>query len=328
MAVKSQLARIAVLSTKDLKSHRYDQVLVSAGCEVALFAEDDAGTREFLNTEDHGFAEVHLFGDWQRNRAVDLAILAASAQRPFDRIVALGGCDMIRAAQLRAQLGLPGQDICAALAFRDAAIMRELAGGIGLAVAAHSRVEQAGDLLDFAAAHGWEIALKPRDGAGAARVEPLRGKSAVESWIEGSGIHSDDGASLLAEERIDAPVIAVDGLMSHRTIQAAIVTDCAASRADCMAGVLLLDRADRRSAAAIEYVEQLLEVVPGTTETMSFHSELFATEDRGLLLCELTCWTGGAHVGEIARQALDIDLECSACLGQAGIEVEVPRCAA
>lgn len=308
--------RIAVLS-QELKAQRYGQWLAAAGCEAVLFTSDDGSTRECLETAGLEFADVRLFTDYQRNRVVDQAVVAAHMRRPFDRIVALSECDTVRAARLREHLGVPGQDAASALTFRDTALMKALAARIGLAVPAHRRVEQAGDLLDFAAEHGWEISVKPCDWAGAAWVEPLLGRPAVESWIERCGIGSDDGASLWAEEKIDAPVLAIDGLTRRGTIQAAVVT------AYSVAGVLTLAGDNPQSAAAIEYVGKLLAAVPGAAETMGFHGELFAIADRGLLLCELGGRTGGADIEEIARRALDIDLRRCACLGQAGLEVEV-----
>lgn len=329
MDMTSASRRVAVLSKKKLATHRYDEWLAPAGIETELFAEDAPGTVEILRGT-HRFADVHLFPNWKLNRAVDQAVIESHNERPFSRIIALSECDIVRAAELRERLGLRGQRTASALAFRDKWVMKKLVSNAGLDVPAFRRPDSAWNLLDFANRHHWSIAVKPIDGAGALGVTLLRDRDSVESWLEHSDLNWDQPSGFLAEELIDAPMLVIDGLMRASTPEVAVVSAYTATCLDTVAslapmGVLMLDRADPRVPAAMDYLEHVLKALPGTAETLSFHCELFDTADRGMLLCEIACRTGGASQRTVVYRARGVDLERAACLGQAGADDEVRR---
>lgn len=322
MGIGQRHGRIAVLSKKALTTHRYDEWLAPAGLDVELFAEDSPQTRETLRGP-HGFAQIRLFTDWKRNRAVDQAVLASHAEHPFTRIVALSECDIIRAAELRERLGLRGQQTASAVAFRDKWVMKELAADAGLDVPEFRRLDSAWDLVDFASRHDWSVVVKPAEGAGSVGVALLRGRDAVDSWLEHSGLSCDEPSGYLVEELIDAPMLALDGLMCGGVPQAVAVSAYTVTCLDVVTrltpvGVLMLDPADPRVPAAVAYLERVLKALPSTDETLSFHCELFDTADRGMLLCEIACRTGGGTLRSVVRHAFGVDPEYAACLGQAG----------
>ncbi|WP_280489847.1 ATP-grasp domain-containing protein [Nocardia carnea] len=323
--------RVAVLSKKPLTTHRYDRWLAESGAEAVLFAEDNPAARAFVNGAQHGYPTApRLFADWKRNRAVDEAVSAEHARQPFDRIVALSECDLVRAAELRAHLSVPGQDLISATAFRDKSVMKSLAGKAGLAVADHRLVESLSDLMDFTDDHPGGVVVKPVDGSGAVGVTVLHNRAEVESWVHTRALTGDESADLLVEEWVEAPMLSVDGLMRAGRIEAVMVgtytETCLRSLVDLVPhGILLLDPGDPRVAAAREYLTLLLGALPAAEETTSFHCELFDHPRRGPILCEIACRTGGGNLNSIARAALGIDLEQASCLGQAGYPVPVAR---
>ncbi len=325
--------RVAVLSKKTLGTHRYDQWLGHEGCEVVLFAEDTPATRAFLGATQHRFARAHLFGGWKKNRAIDLAVLTEHRSRPFGRVVALSECDLVRAAELRECLGICGQSVASATAFRDKPVMKKLARDAGLETPAYRLVNSVGDLMDFAAAHAWTVVVKPVDGAGSADTVCLRGICAVESWVRKKALHCDEPARYLAEEWIDAPMLSVDGVAQAGGVRAAMVGAYAGTCLRSVSalephGILLLDHGDPRSTAALDFVACLLKGLPAADELMSFHCELFDVPRRGLVFCEIACRTGGGNINAMARQMLALDLEEAACRGQAGLPVDVPLASA
>jgi hypothetical protein len=89
-------------------------------------------------------------------------------------------------------------------------------------------------------------------------------------------------------------------------------------------GILMLDHADPRGPAALDYTARLLKAMPCPDGPMVFHCELFDIPGRGLALCEIACRTGGGNTNLIAQQVLALDLERAACLAQAGLPVDVP----
>jgi hypothetical protein len=321
--------RVAVLSKKKLDTHRYDQWLGPQRCDVVLFAEDTAAARAFLDAVPHRFAAVRLFGDWKQNRAIDMAVLADHESQPFDGLVALSECDVVRAAELRERMGVRGQEVASAEAFRDKAAMKALAQAAALETPAYQCVNSIADLMDFAVGHRANVVVKPLDGAGSANTARLQGMDAVESWAVAQAFCCDEPARYLAEEWIDAPMLAVDGVMDAGDIRTFMV---GAYVGTCLqtvsalepSGVLMLDPADPRGPAAVDYTARLLKALPCADVPMSFHCELFDIPGRGLALCEIACRTGGGNTNRIARQVLALDLEKTACLGQAGLPVDVP----
>jgi len=321
---------VAILSRKPLATHRYDQWL--AGRDLVLFAEDTEATRRFLAMGGHGFmpGSVHLFPGWKANRAIDAALLASHARRPFDRIVALSECDLLRAAELRERLGLPGQSVASARAFRDKVVMKQRARTAGLAVPDFLPVSTVHDITDFAAAHGNRVVVKPGDGSGSAGVRLLEDVAAVEAWIGAAPFSCDSPAGYLAEEFIDAPMLSADGLMTDGEVVAVMVGEytrtCLSSLTELRPhGILLLDPADPRAAAARAYLRDLLGALPAADGTMSFHCELFDDAARGPVLCEIAARTGGGFLPDIAARVLGVDLERAAALGQAGTAVTAAR---
>ncbi|WP_330252784.1 hypothetical protein OG874_43200 [Nocardia sp. NBC_00565] len=321
---------MAVLSKKPLRTHRYDRWLSEFGAEAVLFAEDAPESRAFAGTH-HGYPDApRFFPDWKRNRAVDAAVIAEYAVRSFDRIVALSECDLVRAAELREHLGLPGQSLASATAFRNKFIMKSLAAQAGLLVPEHRLVESIADLTDFADAHPGAVVVKPLDGSGAVDVTVLGDRAAIESWAHARAVTGDDPADYLVEEWVQAPMLSLDGLMRAGQVQAVMVgaytRTCLRSLIDLRPhGILLLDHDDPRVASARAYLARLLRALPTAEETMSFHCELFDHPAHGPMLCEIACRTGGGNLNPIARGALGIDLEQAACLGQAGFPVPIPQ---
>ncbi|WP_433525891.1 ATP-grasp domain-containing protein [Nocardia pseudovaccinii] len=322
-------SRVAVLSKKALTTHRYDRWLSKFGIRTSLFAEDTPASRAFL-AGTHQYSTSSLFPDWKRNRAVDQAVAAEHGEQPFDRIVALSECDLVRAAELRAHLDIPGQSLASATAFRNKFVMKSLAGRGGLRVPEHRLVDSVSTLMDFADLHPNGVVVKPVDGSGSVGVIELYNRTEIESWVHARALSCDDPTDYLVEERVVAPMLSVDGLMRAGQVEAVMVgtytRTCLHSLVELAPhGILLLDTDDPRVAAARDYLTRLLRALPAPEETMSFHCELFDHPQRGLMLCEIACRTGGGNLNLIAGDALGIDLEQASCLGQAGLDVPVER---
>ncbi len=311
--------RIAVLCKKDPHRHPVDRWL--DGHDVALFAADTPAVRRYLDAG-AGFGSVALFDGWKVNRAVDLAVIAAHRRRPFDRIVALSECDVVRAGELRTTLNVSGMDGRAAAAFRDKVVMKRVASHAGLATPAFAAVDTVWDLVDFAAGRD-RVVVKPVDGSGALDVTVLAGDE-VEQWAATRGNEWDAPARLLVEEYLDAPMVLVDGVLAAGGVLVRMVSAYVGSCHDMVAGlsplgVVALDDEDPVAVRASAYVEQLVKTMPGPEEPTSFHCELFDVPGRGMALCEIAARTGGGRIGDQARLTLGVDLERWSCLGQAGV---------
>jgi biotin carboxylase len=325
MALTPAGPRVAVLSKKDLRSRPYADWLGAVGAEVWLFAEDDAATGVRSPELVAGYRHVELFADWKRNRAVDLAVVEAHRRAPFDRIVALSECDVVRAARLREWLGVPGQSVASATAFRDKVVMKDHARAGGVGVPAYAPVDHVWDLVDLVHEVGPPVVVKPVDEAGARGVRVLADDDAVRRFVAETRDESDAPARLMVEEWVDAPLVSVDGVMAGGGLVTAMVNAYSES---CYAaverltpvGLLQVDRSSPAGRRALDAVRALLAALPAAGEPTAFHCELFDHPTRGVLLCEIAARMGGARIRDMARHALGIDLERWNCLGQAGCQ--------
>lgn len=326
----SERPRIAILSKKSLADHPYDQWLGDE-VEVALFAESSESTERYLKGSPLRHSTL-LVDDWKRSRAVDLAVMREHSDRPFARIVALSECDIVRVAQLRERLGIPGQSLLSANSFRNKLAMKEVAGRAGLSAPEFRAIDSPQALLDFAAQHGGHIVVKPIDGAGSVGVRELRSEDEAASWVAKTSFLSDEPTRLLAEEWISAPMLSVDGLMQDGAVCTAMVGRYTRTCLDSLTelephGILLVDAGSPIESAARSFVERLVKALPHCPDLMSFHCELFDDPHRGLMLCEIACRTGGGCLSYIAEKALGVNPELASVRGQAGLPVTIPRAA-
>jgi len=319
------MTRVAILSRRAIGQMPYAHWLADLDAELLLYAEDTPANRA---ADTAGYATVELFADWKRNRAVDLAVLDAHARAPLDRIVALSECDVVRAAELRERLGLPGQSVASARAFRDKPTMKAAAAAAGLAVPAFRVVDTVADLLDFVAEHG-PAAVKPVDGAGARDVHRFADVAEAADWARTAGLPSDEPAGLLAESWIDAPILTVDGVLAAGQVLVAMVSryteTCFASLyGQVPLGLLQLDPHAPGARAALEYTRALVAALPTPDEPTSFHAELFDAPD-GPVLCEIASRTGGGQIDAMAAGALGLSLNQASVRGQAGLPWRRPE---
>jgi hypothetical protein len=291
---------------------------------VVLVAEDTEPTRRQLAIDADAYEEIVLLDDWKRSRMVDLAVVDAHRRHPIERVVSLSECDVVRAAQLREWLGLPGQSVASAVAFRDKVVMKDLAMAAGVRVPRYRRVEDVWDVVTFRADVGLPIVVKPVDGAGAVDVVVLRNDRAVDAWIARQPLANDEPPRLMVEEYIDAPLVTVDGVTAGGSVITAMVNGyrhtCHTAVAELTPlGVLQLDREHVLAREALATTRRLVAGFPTLLEATAFHLELFAHPRYGMVLCEVAARTGGGRIREMARHALGVDLERWSCLGQAGI---------
>jgi hypothetical protein len=317
--------RVVVLSRKSLDDHPYPTWLSTGErpADVVLLAEDTAATRAQMARADHGYAQWRLFGDWKRNRLVDLAVLEAHAEFPLDGVVALSECDQVRAAHLRRRLGLTGPGPEAAIAYRHKATMKRAALAGGVPVPRFTEVSTIHDLLAFAEAVAGPVVVKPVDGAGSAAVHRLDGPAEVLAWAEQARLDADRPAALVAEEYLNAPMFSVDGLARSGRVLFALSSRYTRTPLDSLTrllphGLLALDPGDPQDVALRATAARVVAALPPVEGLHSFHCELFLDPTRGPVLCEIAARTGGGNIRWFAERMLGIDLEAEAARGQSG----------
>lgn len=124
--------------------------------------------------------EVELVGATDDLPAVRAAVrrLAARHGAP-DRIVALKEDDLLVGAELRREWGCPGPTVEETVPFRDKLVMCAAVAGAGVPVPAFAPAPNRAAVLEFAAAHGWPVVVKPKGSSSSAGVVVAHGPADV-----------------------------------------------------------------------------------------------------------------------------------------------------
>lgn len=236
------------------------------------------------------------------------------------RVLTTAEGDLVRAATLRAELGLPGQDLATALAYTDKYVMKSIAGHAGVPVAPMRQVHDAADLAAFAHRHGFPVVVKRRVGGAAVGMSVLPDRAALAGFRPGPG--------LLAEAWVAGELYQVDGVMDGGRVRHAwpsryLHTQWSNAHAatPLISGMLPADHPlhPRLTAATGAAVAAL----PATDGLLPFHAEFFHTPDDEVVLCEIACRAGGAGTVEVHESAFGLNLHHAGLKGQAGRCAEV-----
>ena len=125
------------------------------------------------------------FGDFLDSSLVEAAAFRLHAKQPVTHVVATGEIGVLRAARFRAAIGLPGQSVDSALAYRDKVLMKTLCAQMGVRVARYKKIGSPSDLVGFAGLVGFPIVLKPRAGAGSIDTRLIRTEEEMWSVLAG-----------------------------------------------------------------------------------------------------------------------------------------------
>lgn len=264
---------------------------------------------------------VYSFDDYDTNQLVEKAALQLARIHRVSAVFARAEADIMRAAALRELLGLPGQHLDSALAFRDKVVMKDRLSGGEVTVPAYRRIDFAYDALGFIEEHGYPVVIKPvseSGSLGAAVISdesdldsylsrPWRGKSEIETFVAGQMFH-------------------IDGLILHGRLAFIhpfrYLHDCLSFRSDDWLAHLPLSVTDPNYARLVEATRSVLARLP-TPENTAFHAELWITPDDQLVFCEIASRTGGGMVAPTVRHCFGIDLDQQWLLAECGLPTTV-----
>ncbi|ARF53260.1 ATP-grasp domain-containing protein [Streptomyces gilvosporeus] len=314
---------VLILSKKNPASHPYQEWLAGAG---PLFLLAAAGSRP---KDPSGWAWSEEFAEYNRNGAVEIRAVRLGQEHKVRRVVSLSEADVVRAARIRQWLGVPGQSVESALAFRDKHRMKTLVSEAGLAVPRFRAVDCVGGLVDFAAEVGGPIVVKRRSGSGSVGVRVLADRRAVEQWAAGLCMGPDEPWGLLAEEYVDARLFHVNGIMSggqvlHAWSSAYVQPPMKALEQGRPQTVVMLSAGSETARVLEEFTASVIAALPCVEEPTSFHAELFLAADRTVSLCEIAARTGGCGINDVSQLAYGVDLNLCSARGQAGLPIGLP----
>jgi len=273
------------------------------------------------------YLDVRTVADY-RSWGAEYAAAAAARQHGVDLIISSSEDDVLRCARLRERLGLPGQDLRSALAYRDKLVMVTAAAAAGLAVPRSLPLGRPGDLLDFAADVGLPIVVKPRREAASIGVAILRSREDLTAFLAGGAMPAVGGRAdwWLAQEFIDAPLCHVDGIVAGGAVLHCWPSRYSGGSAETVASASVLSStllaADDPAAKVLsDFAAAVHRALPGCVFPMSFHLEAWLHAERGPILCEVASRTGGIRIADTYQRAFGPQLSRQNLRGQAGLPI-------
>lgn len=218
-------------------------------------------------------------------------------------VVALNEGDLLNAASIREQWGIPGDSVAWTERFRDKLAMLDFAGqqaSIQVLPAVPADSREAAEQL--AAIYGYPLVLKPRSGTASRGVKILRGPEDLHQLLQAT-------EPMIVQVYCAAPILHVDGWWDGERIvvvtASRYVNSCADFGPDSPLGSIELEDGEDEERIT-RNVEQLLRAFAPAREIV-FHLELF---DKGseLLFLEIGARVGGAEIPFLWRELRDIDL--------------------
>ncbi|KOG26960.1 MULTISPECIES: hypothetical protein [Streptomyces] len=299
--------RYLILNRTALTMRRYDLwlgpehevVLVTAAAAVP---KDPAERAAVLA----GYAHVECVESFHFDPAVDRLALELHEKWHFDDVLAFAEFDLMRAARLRASMGIPGHAPEDVMAFRDKFAMKERLAAADVPLLPFAAVTYATDVLDFVAEHDYPIVVKPRRGGGSMDVEVLRGPEDLTGLFERNPeLGTDDGAHLLAETYLDHELFHIDGVLVDGEVR--MVWPSSQGDTTCLDIVnglslrsSLMDPEDPLTEPLREMTLAALEALP-TPGSCVFHAEIFRDRqgDAGLVFNEIAVRMGGGMIEDM-----------------------------
>lgn len=281
-----------VLNRVPVSVTRYAKMLGTEWDVTILSAESDTAPRDRETV-----VPINGFPD---TPDVEFTAATVHSQRPIDTVISMSEHDVLRAARLREQLGIAGQSVDSALAFRDKLQMKAELAAHDVPHAQCSTAESVWDLLNLADRVGYPVVVKPRRGAGSIGVEILRSVDDVADFSRRHPeLDADEPCDLMVERYVKNTMMHVDGVWVDDDFAMVCPSSHGASTwlnyhvARPVTSVMLDVDGDLHN-RCVDLVRRTLEALPTPSPTI-FHVELFLDGDD-LLVNEVACRLGGAKI--------------------------------
>jgi biotin carboxylase len=267
-------------------------------------------------------ADVVEFPDYTTNDEIPLAAEELVVRYGLQRIVVLAEADVLRAAEIRSRIGIPGQLPEDALHFRDKTLMKQAVSGAGIAVAPHREVRSALELHDAVAELGYPCVVKPPHGRGSSGVSVLDNEEELRAFLR-TGPFSDHGRTYpwLVEAFQAGAQYRVDGVCRDGRVVFSAVAVYVNTHLDFLdgghMGSVMLPAESEDAQTILELARAVLEDGLPAFDG-AFHLEAFLTPE-GPVFSEVGSRIGGGSIPEEVELSYGINLVEESILAQRGL---------
>jgi hypothetical protein len=278
-----------------------------------------------LCAESHGdpsslYDEVRKFKRYEVNGQVELAALALHAEWPIETIIARTEPDILRAAALRERLGIRGQTLASAFAYRNKLEMKAAFVAAGIPCAAFAPLGSALELVAFAEAHGFPVVVKPVDGAGGKDTAIIRDAAALTRYLEAGVAPNMMVESFVEGEMFHVDAFVVDGEIKLSAVSKYVGSALSFQDNQAWGSYVLPDRSPLVPRMT-RLTQELVAALPAP-ELMVVHAEIWLTPRGDLVACEIASRTGGSLIPKNIARARHFDLNEIWVKAQAGLPWE------
>ncbi|MEV2218638.1 hypothetical protein AB0E01_02015 [Nocardia vinacea] len=320
--------RILLLSRKPLSERPLHEWLPEVVTDTVLITVPGALAGIGADVRDR-FRDCRTVSDYQSWSTEWLAECAAREHR-VGLVASSSEDDVLRSARLRGRLGIPGQTLESARAYRDKLIMKDTVARAGVAVPRRRAIDRPTDLIEFIEEAGLPVVVKPRRGSASIGVHILRGGGDVTAFLASGELpaapqHRD---RWIAEEYIDGDFFHVDGVIADGAVvhcwpsQYSSGNAEAAQRQSELSSVLLAPD-DPRTELLQRFAADVHRALPNPAFPTSFHLEAWIPAHGKPVLCEIASRTGGALIARIYREAFGVHLSRENLRGQCGLGLQL-----
>ncbi|MFJ4674979.1 MULTISPECIES: ATP-grasp domain-containing protein [unclassified Kitasatospora] len=268
-------------------------------------------TRRAAPALPEGAAAVRVVDSTEDGKAVREAVAALVEEFGTPaRVVALHEVDLDMAAELREELGVPGERSEGLAPFRDKLVMARRLAAAGVPVPATEPAPDHAAVRAFAAVHGWPVLVKPVRGTASAGVTRLDGEAELAAYAFPPDV------PVLVQPYLPHEVLHVDGVATGTGLGAwrasAYLNTCLGFTEGAALGSVELD--DPELLAAIgEFTDRVTRAL--SDGAWVFHLELFRSgppDAPELQVLEVGARPGGAEIPFLWREVHGVDLMAAA----------------
>ncbi|MFB5759349.1 ATP-grasp domain-containing protein [Paenibacillus medicaginis] len=240
------------------------------------------------------------------------------------KIIAMAEEDILRAAQLRERLGISGQNVESAFAFRNKVQMKTLVSDQGITCPQFAAVHSYTDVIDFTRKAGFPFVFKPVDGFGGMRTVVVQTEQDLLSLK--ADYEDTDLSGYMVEAFVDGEMYSVNGIALEGSIVFSSVNKYSngclfyqESEPDYL--VMTVPEQDPCFLRTLDFTQRVLDALP-TPEVLAFHCELFVRGDE-ITFCEIASRPPGGWISESIYYSHGIDIKEAFVKLECGVETVV-----
>lgn len=264
----------------------------------------------------HEYKYVRQLDDLDSGEEVLTIATEISKATNFTYVIPHSEFDLVRAAQLREFLGIKGQSVKSAVAYRDKVLMKEYLQKADIEVAPFKRLNNWTDIVLFCNKNQFPVVIKPVDGCSSKDILVAKNLSELASFFQHKTVEG-----WMIEKFIDGEMYHVNGVITENgeTFYApcAYINNALDFKLAGIFGSRTIETTTPLAKRLIELTKKTIAALP-TTPALGFHAEIFHTPQDKLILCEIASRTAGSLTGELIEKTWGINIhECwiKACAG-------------